>query len=86
MKNAKLTITALRAMSSVAKTQDIKSVSLPTNLVEEIADQMETLISLIEQNELDTDMFEDYLLETKERVKAEESKPISAHGGDPRGG
>lgn len=86
MKNAKLTVTALRGMASVAKTQNIESLSLPTNLVEEIADQMETLISLIEQNELDTDMFQDYLLETKERVKAEESKPMSAHGGDPRGG
>lgn len=86
VKDLKLTVTALRGMVSVATTQNIESLSLPTTFVEDIADQIETLISLIEQNELDTDMFKDYLLETKERAKAEMSKPINAHGGVPRGG
>ena len=73
-------------MASVAAIQKIDSVSLPTSLVDDIADQMETLISIIEENEIETDKFEDYLLETKERAKLKGGKSINIHGGIPRGG
>lgn len=86
MKDLKLTVTALRAMSGVAVSQNIDTVSLPASLIEDVADQMETLISIIEENELETDRYKDYLLETKERAKIEKEKPINAHGGVPRGG
>lgn len=86
MKDLKLTVTALRAMSGVAMSQKIDSVSLPASLIEDVANQMETLISIIEENELETDRYMDYLLETKERAKAQREKAISAHGGVPRGG
>lgn len=86
MKDSKLIATALRGMAGVAISQNIEAVSLPAKLVEDIADQMDTLISIIEDNELETDRFEDYLLETKEKVKLEREKPIDIRGGDPRGG
>ena len=86
MKNTKITVTALRGMVSVAGSQKIDSVSLPTDLVDDIADQLETLISIIEENKIETDKFEDYLLETKKQAKLEREKPINAHGGLPRGG
>ena len=73
-------------MYSVAASEKIDSVSLPASLIENIADQMETLISIIEENELETDRYMDYSLETKERAKIEREKPINAHGGMPRGG
>jgi hypothetical protein len=86
VKNTKITVTALRGMTGVAASQKIDSVSLPTDLVDDIADQLETLISIIEENEIETDKFEDYLLETKERAKLKREKPINIHGGIPRGG
>jgi len=86
VKNTKITVTALRGMASVAASQKIESVSLPTDLVDDIADQMDTLISIIEENELKTDKFEDYLLEIKERAKLKREKPINILGGIPRGG
>ncbi|QJX80834.1 hypothetical protein [Priestia megaterium] len=86
MKDLKLTITALRGMASVAESQNIDSVSLPTSLVESIADQMETLITIIEENEYEVDRFKDYLAETKGKAKLEKNKLINAHGGNPRGG
>ncbi len=73
-------------MVSVAGSQKIDSVSLPVALVDDIADQLETLISIIEENDLETDKFEDYLLETKKRAKLKREKPINIHGGIPRGG
>ncbi|MBA9043103.1 hypothetical protein HNP21_006281 [Bacillus aryabhattai] len=69
MKDLKLTVTALRAMVSVAASQKIDSVSLPVSLLEDIANQMETLVCIIEEEELETDRFEDYLLEIKECAK-----------------
>ncbi|WP_456364972.1 hypothetical protein C1N73_34370 (plasmid) [Priestia aryabhattai] len=86
MKDSKLIVTSLRGMAGVAISQNIETVSLPAKLIEDIADQMETLISIIEDNELETDRFKDYLLETKEKVKLERAKPINTRGGDPRGG
>jgi len=86
MKDLKLTISALRGMASVAESQNIDSVSLPTSLVESIADQMETLITIIEENNYEVDRFKDYLVETKEKAKLEKETLINAHGGNPRGG
>ncbi|WP_341284913.1 hypothetical protein [Priestia megaterium] len=86
MKDLKLTTTALRGMVSIAESQNIDSVSLPTSLVESISDQMETLITIIEENEYEVDRFKDYLAETKEKAKLEKEKPMNAHGGMPRGG
>lgn len=86
MKDSKTIVTALRGMASVAVSQNIESVSLPTSLVEDIADRMDTLISIIEENELENYQFEDYLQEAKKRAKIEREKPINAHGGPPRGG
>lgn len=86
MKDSKLTITALRGMASVAESQNIDSVSLPTSLVESIADQMETLITIVEENGYEVDKFMDYLAETKEKAKLEKQKPINVDGGNPRGG
>lgn len=86
MKDLKLTTTALRGMVSIAESQNIDSVSLPTSLVELITDQMETLITIIEENEYGVDRFKDYLAETKEKAKLEKENLINAHGGNPRGG
>ncbi|MDX5576634.1 hypothetical protein [Streptomyces sp. ID01-9D] len=70
MKDLKLTVTALSAMASVATSQKIDSVSLPASLLEYISNKLETLVPIIKENELETDRFEDYLLETRERAKA----------------
>ncbi|WP_456364519.1 hypothetical protein [Priestia aryabhattai] len=86
MKDSKTIVTALRGMAGVAISQNLDSVSLPTTLIDDIADRMDTLISIIEENELENYQFEDYLLEAKKRAKIEREKPINAHGGTPRGG
>lgn len=77
MKDLKLTAKALRGIASVAAGQNIDSVSLPTDLVESIADQFETLITLIEENDIETDKFEDYLSEIKEAKKHKPINPLN---------
>ncbi|WP_456364493.1 hypothetical protein [Priestia aryabhattai] len=69
MKDSKTIVTALRGMAGVAISQNLDSVSLPTTLIDDIADRMDTLISIIEENELENYQFEDYLLEAKKRAK-----------------
>ncbi|WP_349346907.1 hypothetical protein [Priestia megaterium] len=86
MKDSELLVSALRGMVSVAKSHKIDSVSLPTSLVGDIADQMETLLEIIGENDYASDKFEAYLLATKERVQLERKKQLNNTGRILRGG